>query len=53
MDNRLSIKSAIIESLNNILSLDKALRDSGEEKLKVLEVTESAYALSPYSVNLC
>lgn len=36
----MSVRSALFESLHSILSANKEERDSGEEKLKALEVTE-------------
>ena len=43
MANEVSVRSAVFESLHYILSADKEQRDSGEERLKVLEVTEGWY----------
>ena len=40
MSHQVSVRSAVFESLQYILSPDKTARESGEEKLKALEVTE-------------
>lgn len=43
MSHQVSVRSAVFESLQFILSPDKKARESGEEKLKALEVTEGVY----------
>lgn len=40
MAHQVSVRSSVFESLHSIVSADKAEREAGEEKLKILEVTE-------------
>lgn len=48
MAHQVSVRSAVFESLHSILSADKADRESGEEKLKVLEITEGVLLNTQY-----
>lgn len=50
MSHQVSVRSAVFESLQFILSPDKKARESGEEKLKALEVTEGVYPTQGVSI---